>query len=103
MLSDLDGWEITRTVRSDPYLATFADHHGHRSRHRCGDKILGLELGATTTTASYNPREVVARRRTSAHSARHAAHLRLHVGELIMVSICDRVMLAGNEIELTGD
>ncbi|MCO5182949.1 MAG: response regulator transcription factor [Anaerolineae bacterium] len=106
MLPDLDGWEITRTVRSDPYLATLPIIMV-TARVTDVDKILGLELGADDyVTKPYNPREVVARVRARLRIQRDMQHLthplRLHVGELIMDVDLRRVMLAGNEIELTA-
>ena len=76
MLPDQDGWDITRTVRSDPKLATLPLIMV-TARVTDSDKIIGLELGADDyITKPYNPREVVARVR---------ARLRIQQGSQRMV------------------
>lgn len=61
MLPDRDGWEITRTVRSDPTLASLPIIM-LTARIEDTDKIVGLELGADDYIAKpFNPHEVVAR------------------------------------------
>ena len=61
MLPDLDGWEITRIIRSDPALASLPIVM-LTARVEDTDKIVGLELGADDYIAKpFNPREVVAR------------------------------------------
>jgi two-component system alkaline phosphatase synthesis response regulator PhoP len=61
MLPDLDGWEITRIIRSDPALADLPIVM-LTARVEDTDKIVGLELGADDYIAKpFNPREVVAR------------------------------------------
>ena len=61
MLPDLDGWDITRTIRGDELLAQLPILM-LTARVDDVDKILGLELGADDyVTKPFNPREVVAR------------------------------------------
>jgi len=61
MLPDLDGWEITRIIRSDPGLAGLPIVM-LTARVEDTDKIVGLEIGADDYIAKpFNPREVVAR------------------------------------------
>ena len=61
MLPDLDGWEITRIVRSDPKIAGLPIVM-LTARVEDTDKIVGLEIGADDYIAKpFNPREVVAR------------------------------------------
>lgn len=61
MLPDLDGWEVTRIVRSDETLAGLPIIM-LTARVEDTDKIVGLELGADDyVTKPFNPREVVAR------------------------------------------
>ena len=61
MLPDRDGWEITRTIRSDPTLVDLPIIM-LTARVEDQDKIIGLELGADDyVTKPFNPREVVAR------------------------------------------
>ncbi len=70
MLPDRDGWDITRTVRTDPALAA-TPIIMVTARVEDTDKIVGLELGADDyVTKPFNPRELVSRvrailRRTS--------------------------------------
>ena len=70
MLPDRDGWDVTRTVRSDPALAA-TPIIMVTARVEDTDKIIGLELGADDyITKPFNPRELVSRvrailRRTS--------------------------------------
>ncbi|MCB0245884.1 MAG: response regulator transcription factor [Anaerolineae bacterium] len=70
MLPDRDGWDVTRTVRSDPALAA-TPIIMVTARVEDTDKIIGLELGADDyVTKPFNPRELVSRvrailRRTS--------------------------------------
>jgi two-component system alkaline phosphatase synthesis response regulator PhoP len=61
MLPDLDGWDITRSVRADPILK-HTPIIVLTARVTDADKIVGLELGADDyVTKPYNPREVVSR------------------------------------------
>ena len=61
MLPDLDGWEITRIIRSDASLAGLPIVM-LTARVEDTDKIVGLEIGADDYIAKpFNPREVVAR------------------------------------------
>ena len=61
MLPDRDGWDITRTVRSDPALAA-TPIIMVTARVEDTDKIVGLELGADDyVTKPFNPRELVSR------------------------------------------
>ena len=61
MLPDLDGWEITRTIRANPVLAA-TPIIMLTARVEDTDKIIGLELGADDyITKPFNGREVVAR------------------------------------------
>ena len=61
MLPDRDGWDITRTVRSDPALAA-TPIIMVTARVEDTDKIVGLELGADDyVTKPFSVAEVVAR------------------------------------------
>lgn len=61
MLPGRDGWDITRTLRSDERLCAIPILM-LTARVEDTDKILGLELGADDyLTKPFNPREVVAR------------------------------------------
>src|SRR5262245_3364762 len=64
MLPDLDGWSITRTMRSEPRLATLPIIL-LTARVDDTDKVVGLEMGADDyITKPFNPREVLARVRS---------------------------------------
>jgi DNA-binding response OmpR family regulator len=109
-LPDLDGWELTRQIRSDRQLANIPIIM-LTARVDDNDKIVGLELGADDyITKPFNPREVVARvqavlRRTSAGRTTFSrrisiADLTLDLGEHTL-SIHDRqVELTPTEFEL---
>ena len=61
MLPKLDGWAVTRALRSDAHLAA-TPILMLTARVEDEDKVLGLELGADDyVTKPFNPREVVAR------------------------------------------
>lgn len=61
MLPDRDGWDVTRTVRSDPALAA-TPIIMVTARVEDTDKIVGLELGADDYVSKpFNPRELVSR------------------------------------------
>lgn len=61
MMPNLDGWEVTRIVRGDRFLAA-TPIIMLTARVEDTDKIVGLELGADDyITKPFNPREVVAR------------------------------------------
>jgi DNA-binding response OmpR family regulator len=61
MLPGMDGWEITRRIRSEANLAA-TPIIMLTARIEDSDKILGLELGADDyVTKPFNPREVLAR------------------------------------------
>lgn len=106
MLPDRDGWDITRTVRSDPTLV-------HTpiilltARVTDTDKILGLEIGADDyITKPYNPREVVARVRARLRvqegyqaSSRNKV---LRVGGVQMDVGRREIIVEGREVNLTA-
>ena len=61
MLPDIDGADLTRTIRADPHLASMPIIM-LTARVDDTDRIVGLELGADDyITKPFNPREVVAR------------------------------------------
>ena len=61
MLPDRDGWDVTRTIRSDKSLQN-TPIIMLTARVDDTDKIVGLEIGADDyVTKPYNPREVMAR------------------------------------------
>ncbi len=84
MLPGMDGWEITRLMRSDPNLAAIPIIM-LTARVDDVDKIVGLEMGADDyVTKPYNPREVVARVKARLRSADSFQAQVLRVGELEM-------------------
>lgn len=103
MLPNRDGWEITRTVRSDPNLAALPIIM-LTARVEDTDKIVGLELGADDYIAKpFNPHEVVARVRAVLRRATGAAvtpHV-IQVGGLRMDVDRHEVTLNGAPVELT--
>lgn len=72
MLPDRDGWEITRQIRADQYLAPLPIIM-LTARVEDTDKIIGLELGADDyITKPFNTREIVARVRSLLRRANFA-------------------------------
>jgi two-component system alkaline phosphatase synthesis response regulator PhoP len=106
ILPDRDGWDITRTVRSNPALM-------HTpiilltARVTDTDKILGLEMGADDyITKPYNPREVVARVRArlrvqEGYQASSRSEVLL-VGSLQMDVGRREIIVEGREVNLTA-
>lgn len=103
MLPDRDGWEITRTVRSDTTLANLPIIM-LTARIEDTDKIVGLELGADDYIAKpFNPHEVVARVRAVLRrvgGAPPTAHV-IQVGGLKMDVDRHLVTLDGAPVDLT--
>lgn len=105
MLPDRDGWNIARTLRTDPRLADLPIIM-ITARIEDVDKILGLELGADDyITKPFNPREVVARVNALLRRAHHGLQAGqpaiLEVGDLRMDVDGHSVTLAGAPVDLT--
>ena len=104
MLPDRDGWDVTRTVRSDPALAA-TPIIMVTARVEDTDKIVGLELGADDyLTKPFNPRELVSRvravlRRTSGQPAPVSAAL--EAGPLRLDPDRHEARLDGQPLDLT--
>jgi len=105
MLPGMDGWEITRRIRSEANLAS-TPIIMLTARIEDGDKILGLELGADDyVTKPFNPREVLARvrvqlRRQQRGQEGATAHT-LQVGALRLDPVRYEVTLDGASLDLT--
>ncbi len=105
MLPDMDGWAVTRRIRSDSTLAA-TPIIMLTARVEDTDKILGLELGADDyVTKPFNPREVLARvrailRRQQRTQESQAAPT-LQIGALRLDPTRYEVTLAGAPLELT--
>jgi two-component system alkaline phosphatase synthesis response regulator PhoP len=103
MLPDRDGWDITRTVRSDASLANLPIIM-LTARIEDTDKIVGLELGADDYIAKpFNPHEVVARVRAVLRrvgGAPATSHV-IQVGGLKMDVDRHLVTLDGAPVDLT--
>ncbi|MBE2221556.1 MAG: response regulator transcription factor [Anaerolineae bacterium] len=101
MLPGMDGWEITRLMRSDATLSTIPIIM-LTARVDDTDKIVGLEMGADDyVTKPYNPREVVARVKARLRSADGFQAQVLRVGELEMDLGRREVKVNGRLVELT--
>ena len=101
MLPGMDGWEITRLMRSDANLAAIPIIM-LTARIDDVDKIVGLEMGADDyVTKPYNPREVVARVKARLRSADSFQPQVLRVGELEMDLGRREVKVNGNLADLT--
>jgi two-component system alkaline phosphatase synthesis response regulator PhoP len=106
MLPDRDGWDITRTLRSDGGLMTIPIIM-LTARVDDTDKIVGLELGADDyVTKPYNPREVVARVRARLRvqqGLQNPAMVKnLHSGDLRMDIRRREVYVRGGSVDLTA-
>lgn len=105
MLPGMDGWEITRRIRSDSSLAS-TQIIMLTARIEDNDKILGLELGADDyVTKPFNPREVLARVRAQFRRQQRGqdgtpAHT-LQVGALRLDPARYEVTLDGAPLDLT--
>ena len=101
-LPDLDGLDVTRTIRRDSGLPIIM----LTARGDELDKLLGLELGADDyLTKPFSPRELVARVRAVLRRS-DAAHVdpaetRIRAGDLTLDLARMRADLAGRAIELT--
>jgi two-component system alkaline phosphatase synthesis response regulator PhoP len=101
MLPDRDGWDITRTVRSDSSLADIPIIM-LTARVDTIDKIVGLELGADDyVTKPYDPREVVARVRARLRGTGSRPSEIIQVGGLQMQLDRRQVQVDGRQVELT--
>ncbi|MCG3207421.1 MAG: Sensory transduction protein regX3 [Anaerolineae bacterium] len=106
MLPDRDGWDITRSLRTDSQLAE-TPIIMLTARIDDADKIVGLELGADDyITKPFNPREVVARVRTVLRRAQGSLAIKqprvLQHANLLMDLDRREVMIDGRPVELTG-
>ncbi|RME65671.1 MAG: DNA-binding response regulator, partial [Caldilineae bacterium] len=103
MLPDRDGWELTRIIRGDAFLADLPIIM-LTARVEDTDKILGLELGADDyVTKPFNPREVVARVRAQLRRAVRSEQTphTLAVGDLELDADRRLVRVRGEAVELT--
>ena len=111
MMPDMDGWEVTRLVRSTPRIADLFIIM-LTARVEETDRIVGLEMGADDYLPKpFNPREVVARVKTvlrrlpNANPDDAANNVRrsqvLQAGTLRLDTAQQRVTHSGTELELT--
>ena len=109
MLPDMDGWDITRIIRSDTNLAQTIIIM-LTARVEDSDKIVGLEIGADDyVTKPFNPPEVVARVRAQLRAkSRHSqggqaitSTVTLSTGDLQMDIGKREVLVNGRIVDLT--
>ncbi len=101
MLPGMDGWDITRLVRTDSALAHIPIIM-LTARVDDTDKIVGLELGADDyVTKPYNPREVVARVRARLRQPDASPPQLLRAGALEMDLRRREVRVDDQPIDLT--
>ena len=106
MLPDMDGWDITRMIRSDASLAQMIIIM-ITARVEDSDKIVGLEIGADDyVTKPFNPAEIVARvraqlRAKERHLQESIQTLVLHAGEVQMDVGKREVLVNGRIVDLT--
>ena len=105
MLPDMDGWEVTRRIRSDASLAA-TPIIMITARVEDTDKILGLELGADDyITKPFNPREVLARVRALLRRQQRTQEMApvqaLQLGALRLDPTRYAVTLDGAPLEMT--
>lgn len=108
MLPGLDGWEITRRLRSssDPALAQIYILM-LTARVEETERVVGLELGADDyVTKPFSPRELVARVRSAIRrletQAEQASAQVIAAGALRLDPTYRTVMLGGETVELTS-
>ena len=103
MLPDVDGWTVTRDVRSDQRVADMVIIM-LTARVDDMDKVVGLEMGADDyVTKPFNPREVLARVRAQLRRNRpkSAPTKMLTIGQLQLDLTRTRAYLDHQPIELT--
>ncbi len=105
MLPDMDGWEVTRRIRSDGVLAA-TPIIMITARVEDTDKILGLELGADDyVTKPFNPREVLARVRALLRRQQRTQEMApvqaIQIGALRLDPARYEVTLDGAPLEMT--
>lgn len=101
MLPDVDGYDITRLVRSDSNLS-HTPIIMLTARVDDTDKIVGLEMGADDyVTKPYNPREVVARVRARLRNPEAWQSQLLQVGGLQIDLGRRHVEVDGRSVDLT--
>ena len=103
MLSGLDGWEITRIVRSDPTINA-TPIIMLTARVEDTDRIVGLEMGADDYISKpFNPRELVARVRAVLRRAQGGPRPTpmLEVGPIRMDEERHVVTMEGRVLDLT--
>lgn len=105
MLPGMNGWEITRRIRSEASLAA-TPIIMLTARIEDSDKILGLELGADDyVTKPFNPREVLARvhaqLRRRQRTSETPASAMLQLGALRLDPTRYEVTLDGASLDLT--
>jgi len=101
MLPGMDGWQITRLMRSDAALAAIPIIM-LTARVEDTDKIVGLEMGADDyVTKPYNPREVVARVRARLRAPGVSEPQILRAGEMEMDLGRREVRIKGELVDLT--
>ncbi len=103
MLPEMDGWEVTRIVRSDPALSA-TPIIMLTARVEDTDRIVGLEMGADDYVSKpFNPRELVARVRAvlrRAHGGSRPTPM-LQVGPIRMDEERHVVTMEGRVLDLT--
>ncbi len=105
LLPDMDGWEVTRRIRSDGVLAA-TPIIMITARVEDTDKILGLELGADDyVTKPFNPREVLARVRALLRRQQRTQEMApvqaIQIGALRLDPARYEVTLDGAPLEMT--
>jgi DNA-binding response OmpR family regulator len=99
-LPQLDGLDVTRTIRRDSNLPIVM----LTARDDELDKLLGLELGADDyITKPFSPRELVARVKAVLRRTERAAEPGdvIHAGDLLLDTPRMRAEVAGRAVELT--
>jgi two-component system alkaline phosphatase synthesis response regulator PhoP len=103
MLPRRGGWDLARSVRGDPTLATLPIVL-LTERAEGSERILGLELRADEYIVKpFNPREIVARVQTLLRRVRSRVNLAqvYQVGRLLVDVDRHEVQLEGRTVELT--
>ena len=98
MLPDADGMQLCRAIRTESDIPIIM----LTARGDVPDRVLGLEYGADDYVPKpFEPRELVARVETLMRRAREDPARAITRGELTLEPDRRRVLLGGNEVELT--
>jgi two-component system alkaline phosphatase synthesis response regulator PhoP len=100
-LPKLEGWEVCMRLKSDDRLFAIPVIM-LTAKGEEGDKIRGLEIGATDyVTKPFSPRELVARVKAHLREAGNHSEKQFHYGTISIDPLKHEALYEGKEVELT--